>query len=131
TIGNPQATGRGMEQALGPQMITVGGVPATTRFAHVMVAADYRMKRLGMALDPSPVPGLTSYLQMATTVGTGMQAVAPRWWLVPDYQPMLVDPSGLAYELRGSGVKCLTEDTVFAAGGGKSQSGKSSPAAQR
>lgn len=131
TIGNPQQTGRGIEQALGPQMITVGGVPATTHFAHVLVAADYRMKRLGMALDSSPVPGLTSYLQMATTSGSGLQAVAPRWWLVPNYQPVLVDPDGLAFELRTGSVKCLTEDTVFAAGGAKSASGVAGPAAQR
>jgi len=50
---------------------------------------------------------------------------------VPDYQPVLVDPAGLAFELRGASVKCLTEDTVFAAGGAKSNSGSSSPAAQR
>lgn len=131
TIGNPQATGHGIEQALGPQMITVGGVPATTHFAHVLVAADYRMKRLGMALDSSPVPGLSSYLQMASTAGNGVQAVAPRWWLVPNYQPVLVDPAGLAYELRAGSVKCLTEDTVFAAGGAKSTTGAASPAAQR
>jgi hypothetical protein len=131
TMGNPQTTARGIEQALGPQLITVGGVPATTHFAHVLVAADYRMKRLGMALDSSPVAGLTSYLQMAKTSGSGMQAVAPRWWLVPNYQPVLVDPAGLAYELRGGSVKCLTEDAVIGANGLQVQAGQTSPAAQR
>jgi hypothetical protein len=130
-VSDPQAVGRGIEQALGPQMVTVGGVPATTHFAHVLVAADYRMKRLGMALDSSPVPGLVSYLQLAPTGKDGLQAVAPRWWLVPNYQPVVVDPDGLAYELRAGSVKCLTEDTIFAAGGNKSGSGGSSPAAQR
>ena len=36
-----------IEEALGPQTITVAGVPETTHFARVLVAADYRMKRLG------------------------------------------------------------------------------------
>lgn len=130
TIGNPQQTGRGIEQVLGPQMITVGGVPATTHLAHVLVAADYRMKRIGMNLDPSPVAGLTSYLQLIGAGSRGLSAMAPRWWLVPDYQPVLVDPAGLAYELRGSSVKCLTEETVFAANGAQT-TGKSSPAAQK
>ena len=131
TIGNPQQTGRGIEQVLGPQMVSISGVPATTHFAHVMVAADYRMKRLGMNLDESKVAGFTSYLQMLSGSGRGMSAVAPRWWLVPDYQPVVTDSAGLAFELRGGSVKCLTEDTVFAAGGGKQQAGVSSPAAQR
>jgi hypothetical protein len=130
TIGDPQATGRGIEQALGPQVITVGGVPATTHFAHVLVAADYRMKRIGMNFDPSPVPGLSSYIQLLGGGGRGMQAIAPRWWLVPSYQPIAKDPAGLAFELRGSSVKCLTEDTIFAAGGAQ-RAGQSSPAAQR
>jgi hypothetical protein len=60
-----------------------------------------------------------------------MSAIAPRWWLVPDYQPVVTDSAGLAFELRGGSVKCLTEDTVFAANGGKQQAGVSSPAAQR
>lgn len=131
TIGNPQQTARGIEQALGPQLVTVNGIPATTHLAHVLVAADYRMKRIGMNLDPSPVQGLTSYLQLIGGSGRGMSAVAPRWWLVPDYQPVLVDPDGLAYELRGASVKCLTDETIFAANGQAQQQGQTSPAAQK
>ncbi len=131
TIGNPQQTGKGIEQALGPQSVTVTGLPTTSHFAHVLVAADYRMKRLGMNLDQAGVPGFTSYLNLLGSTGRGISAIAPRWWLVPDYQPVLVDADGLAFQLRGNGVKCLTEDTVFAADGSKSQAGKSSPAAQK
>lgn len=131
TIGNPQQTGKGIEQALGPQAVTVSGLPATSHFAHVLVAADYRMKRLGMNLDPSPVAGFVSYLQLLGGGGRGISAIAPRWWLVPNYQPVLVDAEGLAFQIRSSGVKCLTEDTVFAADGSKAQAGKSSPAAQK
>jgi len=130
-IGDPQQTGRTIEKVLGPQMVTVSGLATTSHFAHVMVAADYRMKRIGMNLDPSPVRGLTSYVQLLGGGGSGMSAVAPRWWLVPDFDPVLVDESGLAFELRSKGVKCLTEDTVFSANGQKQQAGKSSPAAQR
>ena len=55
-------TMREIERRLGPQRITVNGVPQSSRFAHVLVAADYQMKRLGMHFDPSPVKGLKSYL---------------------------------------------------------------------
>ena len=62
-----------MEQALGPQTITVTGVPATSHFARVMVAADYRMKRLSMNMEPAPIAGLPSYLEM---MSGGSRAIA-------------------------------------------------------
>ena len=36
----------------------MGGVPDTSHFARVIVAADYRMKRISMGLEPAPVAGL-------------------------------------------------------------------------
>ena len=64
TINDPQRKAQTIEQLLGPQTITITGVPATSHFARVLVAADYRMKRLGMKLDPPPIPGLPSYVDM-------------------------------------------------------------------
>ena len=55
---------RRMEQAVGPQTITLTGVSPESHFAQVLVAADWQMKRLGMGLVPSPVDGLTSYLEL-------------------------------------------------------------------
>ncbi|MBX9790040.1 MAG: DUF1598 domain-containing protein [Pirellulales bacterium] len=124
---NPKATIAGIERSLGPQQVTVGGVPATSHFAHVLVAADYRMKRLAMNFEPSPVRGLPSYLTMASGRGNMM----PRWWLEPDYDPLLADAGGLAWELRGSRVKCVTEDSVLGPDGRKQQTGQASPMAQR
>lgn len=114
SIGNdPSEALAGIEQTLGPQNITVTGVPASSHFAQVLVAADYRMKRLAMHFEPSPVRGMPSFLQMSKGTGNMM----PRWWLAPNYDPLLKDPEGLAWELRGSSVKALTEDAVLAANG--------------
>jgi hypothetical protein len=55
----------------------------------------------------------------------------PRWWLAPNYDALLKDPDGLAWELRGQGVKCLTEDSLFSAQGTRELTGRSSEAAQR
>ena len=60
----PQVAGRQMEEAVGPQTITVTGVPATSHFARVIVAADFRMKRLAMNFEPAPVDGMPSFLTM-------------------------------------------------------------------
>ena len=130
-IGNPPATATGIEQALGPQRILVSGVPAGSHFARVLVAADYRMKRIAMNFEPSPVRGLPSFLQMIPVSGHGMSNMLPRWWLEPRYEPLLRDPDGLAWELRGASVKAMTEEDFLTAAGNKEHTGRASPAAQK
>ena len=82
----------------------------TSHFARVLVAADYRMKRIAMNFEPSPVRGLPSFLQMMSAGGRGMSNMLPRWWLEPKYEPLLRDADGLAWELRGASVKAMTEE---------------------
>ncbi len=129
--GNIQAAVAGIESTLGPQKISVTGVPATTHFARVLVAADYRMKRLAMDFEPSPIRGLPSYLSMIPATGSGMNSVLPRWWLTADYQPMLRDVEGLAWELQATRVKAMTEEDLLTTDGTRQHTGKASPAAQR
>jgi hypothetical protein len=101
---------RGMEEAVGPQVVTVGGVPGDSRMARVLVAADYRMKRIGMGLEESGVTGLPSYLSM---VPAGGRATAlPRFWLEAEYDPIARDPDELAWKIDGRRMKCLTESDV-------------------
>jgi hypothetical protein len=125
-----QSAAAGVEEQLGPQTITVQGVPDSTHFARVMVGADYRMKRVSLALDPSPVQGLPSYVEMAKATGAGRNML-PRWWLEPDYQPLLRDEAGLAWEVRGSSVRCLTENDYLDANGVAHPSGQADPISQR
>ncbi|MFM7136760.1 MAG: DUF1598 domain-containing protein, partial [Planctomycetota bacterium] len=101
---------RGMEEAVGPQVVTVGGVPGESRMARVLVAADYRMKRIGMGLEESGVAGLPSYLSM---VPPGGRATAlPRFWLEAEYDPIARDPDELAWKIEGRRMTCLTESDV-------------------
>ncbi|MCE5267952.1 MAG: DUF1598 domain-containing protein [Planctomycetaceae bacterium] len=118
-----------MEEALGMQRISVSGVPGTSHFARVLVAADYKMKRIGMNFEPSPVRGLPSYLQMVPANFRSVQT--PRFWLEPKYEAVLRDPNGMAYELRGSGVKAMTEEDFLAANGNMQHSGKAGRIAQK
>lgn len=114
---DPKATFAAMEKALGPQKVSVGGVPADSRFARVLVAADYRMKRIGMGLDDSGLKALPSYLSMVPAGGRA--AALPRFWLEADYDPIARDPDELAWGIGGRRMKCLTESDVAAAGGMK------------
>jgi hypothetical protein len=114
---DPDATLRRMEEAVGPQVVSVGGVPGDTHFAHVLVAADYRMKRIGMGLEPSGVPGLPSYTAMVPAGGTA--AALPRFWLEPAYDPLSRDPDELAWQINGRRMTCLTESDLLAKKGVK------------
>jgi hypothetical protein len=121
---------KAMQEAFGPQAVSLTGVPANSHFARVLVAADYRMKRLAMGLDQAPIAGFPSYIEMLQA-GKDDGQVNPRWWLACNYEPVAKSEDNLAWELRGQGVKCLTEDDVFAADGTAKQTGKASPTAQK
>ena len=118
-----------VEQAMGPQKISITGAPADSHFARVLVAADYRMKRIAMKLDNSPVRGLPSYLDLVKR-GPRRGAPTPRWWLACNYEPLARSDDGLAWELRGPGVKCMTEDE-FVTAEGVEGTGQANKAAQR
>ena len=110
TGNNREAIEEGLEKQLGNQSITISGVPSTSHLARVLVAADYKMKRIAMALDRSPVAGLPSYLSMISGGGRGMNNMLPRWWMTMDYAPLLHDDSKLAWEMSGPGVKTMSEE---------------------
>ncbi len=127
--GDPQQAMTEIEQTLGPQTISVQGVPAESHFGRVLVAADYRMKRIAMGFEPSPVRGLPSFLQMLGARGSG--SLLPRWWLEPRYEAVLRDADGLTWNLRGASVKAMTEEDFINAQGQKEHSGKPHPLAQK
>lgn len=128
----PKLAGELIERELGPQTVTISGVPGYSHFARVMLAADFRMKRLAMNFEPAPVKGLPSYLQMLKGKGKAeQQNMLPRWWLASDYDPLLTDGEGLAWQLRGPRVKAMCEDDFVTAHGDRIRSGKSSALAQK
>ncbi|MGE0760946.1 MAG: DUF1598 domain-containing protein [Pirellulaceae bacterium] len=131
TIGDPARTIHNLEVALGRQTITVTGVPDTSNFGRVLVAADFQMKRLAMGFDKAPVPDLPSFLQMTSASGRGLQNMLPRWWLAPNYQKLARDEEGLSWEIRGAAVKCMTESDFLNADGTRKQGVSSDKTAQR
>lgn len=112
TMGpDPNVVFRGMEQAVGMQVVSVGGVPSDSRFAQVLVAADYKLKRIGMGLEPSGVREVPSYVSMVPAGAT--TSALPRFWLEPKYEPLVRDPDELAWKFPGRSMKCLSESDAF------------------
>ena len=112
-----EATVARLEEAIGPQQITVTGVSPGSHFAQVLVAADFLMKRLAMNLEAAPIGGMPSYMEMLQSKSAAPRTAMPRFWLAPKYDPVLKDEEGLAWQLRGSGVQALTEDGYLSASG--------------
>ncbi len=128
---NIEATTAAIEETLGPQMITVGGVPVVSHFARVLVAADYRMKRLAMGFEAAPIKGLPSFLQLSKAGARGMRSMLPRWWLEPNYDSVLADENGLAWEIRGAHVRAATEEDFVTQAGARERTGKANPVAKK
>ncbi len=100
---------RRMEQAVGPQTITLSGVAPESHFAQVLVAADWQMKRLGMGLVPSPVDGLTSYLELLNDrPGATTRNSLPRWWIAYGKQPVEREADGLGWRISRPGIQVCT-----------------------
>lgn len=119
------------ERAMGPQQITLHGLPTDSRLARILVAADYRMKQYAMDLESPPVRGLPSFLDLLKSKRGAAANMNPRWWLACNYEPLARSEDGLAWELRGQGVKALTEDEFISEEGDVVGSGRTNPAAQR
>lgn len=118
-----------VKRAFGPQIVTLTGVPTTSHFARVLVAADYRMKRLAMNLEKSPVKKMPSYVELIKGKRVSNKE-NPRWWMACNYEPLAASDDGLAWELRGPGVKVMTEDEFVTEDGKVEATGRANAAAK-
>lgn len=115
-----------LRERLGLQVVSVGGVPATTHFAQVLVEADYRMKLIGIGLERPPVR-LKSYVARANPAAVARNAMQ-RWYFMPDYECLRVSEDGLAMEVVGEGVKLIGEDEFVGRDGTRKSVGRSNRA---
>ncbi|MDA8563335.1 DUF1598 domain-containing protein [Mariniblastus sp.] len=106
-----------IENVLGDQQISLTGVPQDSRFANVLVAADYKMKRIAMGLEASPIKALPSFLDLAVNGKAKVVRMSPRFWMECNYQPLAKSDDGQVWQLRGQGVKTLCEETVVSRDG--------------
>ena len=127
---NPAVIENAMKQAFGPQQVKFNGIPTDSRYAATLVAADYEMKRLAMALEDSPVKELPSYLSMARNARHSSVS-NPRWWIECAYDSLTRNEAGTAWKLSGQGVKTLTEDEVVNKSGQLESTGRNDQFAQK
>jgi hypothetical protein len=107
----------GLKQQLGLQNVTIAGISPRTHFAQVMVEADYRMKLIGIGIEPPPVK-MATYIDKATS-NESLQ----RWFFTPDYDCVRVAEDALAMELVGQGVKLIGESELVGPDGARRTTG--------
>jgi hypothetical protein len=110
-----------LKEALGPQMIHIKGIPATTHFAQVLVEADYRMKLIGIGLEHPPIKQLISWVDRVNPVSVSRNALQ-RWFFIPEYDCVKETADELAMELQGNGVKLVNADEIVAPDGTRAAS---------
>jgi len=119
----------GLKESLGLQTIRVDGIPANTHAAMVMVAADYRMKLIGIGVEDAPVP-IRTFISLADPAQVRNNALF-RWFFVPDYQSVILTEDKTGMEMVGSGVKLVAEDEIVSATGQRSvKQGRGNKASQ-
>ena len=112
----------GLQKSLGLQNVTIGGVPADTNFAKILVEADYRMKLIGIGLERTSVK-MKSYVDLASPTSVARNAMQ-RWYFVPDYECVRVSEDKLAMELVGNSVKLVGADEMVTADGTRANAGQ-------
>lgn len=98
-----------LEKAVGPQTVTLTGVSPASHFAQVLVAADWKMKRLALGLTPSPVDRLTSYLDLLRENPRQKSRTAlPRWWIAYGDEAVETGADGLGWRISRPGIRVRT-----------------------
>ncbi len=119
---NLAAYAAAQEDAYGMNTVTVQGVPQDSRFAKILVAADYKMKRIGLGQEESGVRNLPSYVSL---ISGSQKQRTPRFWLAPEYGTVTHDSKKLTWQLSEAKVKALTENEYIDLRSGSRQSAAS------
>lgn len=112
-----------LRKKLGKQDIVIEGVDPASRMAHVIVEADYHMKRIGVGLEPS-VFGVSSYLDLLGASKTKDASRVLRWWFTLRDDPVTRSPDSLAFEFDHQVVQLRSENPKITDAGVQLGTGK-------
>ena len=96
-----------LKKAIGPQAVKVFNTTDDTRLAFVCVAADCKLKRIALGIEPSPVPGI------GTIVESSARAPLSHVWFELAYDPVLVSEDGNAFQISGPRLQVKVGEESF------------------
>ena len=106
---NADAYFAALEEAYGNCPIAMNGVPASSRFARVLVAADFTMKRIALGLEPSQIQNIPSYVSLVS--GSRLN-VSPQFWLIPEYAKVTHDSKKMTWRLSEPKIRASSRGAV-------------------
>jgi hypothetical protein len=116
-----------LRETVGQQLITVHGIDRQSHAARVIVEADYRMKLIGMGLEPS-VSEVPSYLDRIRLDENGNPPPMDlaRWWFTLNYDSVRASEKRDAFSFNGNAVRLQSESEALDVRGQRIHTGKSS-----
>lgn len=126
--GDADAIVAGLKEKLGLHNVTVQGISDKTHFAQVMVEADYRMKLIGIGIEPPPVK-MATYVGKASPTEVSRNAMQ-RWFFTPNYDCVRVAEDNMAMQLEGQGVKLIGANELVQGDGSRAAAGGENPASK-
>lgn len=105
----------GIRNSLGLQNVQIWGVSPKTHFAETMVAADYRMKLIGIGLEQTPVRMIT-YIDKSNPLASSSNALV-RWFFQPDYECVVLTADHLGMKIVGESVQLVGENELVTSSG--------------
>jgi hypothetical protein len=125
--GQREAWIKKLGEQMGRQSIVVDGIDPQSRVARVIVEADYRMKLVGMGLEPGTID-VPSYLDLQATSGEKSAAMSVlRWWFTLKYDAVRATEDHNAFEIVGPGAQVLSEIEMLTSLGKRIHTGQSDP----
>ena len=102
SANNADAYFAALEETYGESPITIIGVPASSRYARVLVAADFTMKRIALGLEPSNARNIPSYVSL---ISVSRPNISPQFHLVSEYAALTHDSKKQTWRLGGLKVR--------------------------
>ena len=115
-----------LRNCLGKQDVEFFGISPDSHVARTLLHADYHMKLIGMGIAEG-VEGVESYLSTVKLLPSGQAPpmAVLRWWFALNYEPVATSADRTIFQLRGPGVKVLSENELLAARGQRVHTGQS------
>jgi hypothetical protein len=126
--GDADAIVAGLKEKLGLHNVSVLGISPNTHFAQVMVEADYRMKLIGIGIEPPPVK-MATYIGKASPTEVSRNAMQ-RWFFTPNYDCVRVSEDELAMQLEGQGVQLVGANELVQNDGTRAAAAGENPASK-
>ncbi len=108
-------------QKIGPQKVTIYGLPADSPSSLALLVADQHMKRVGLGLEKGP-SGMGDYISIAEKLDSIPGQGLVRWWFAFSKSPILSNEDGTHFEIPADSV-CVLSDKEWMDANGKRGNG--------